>query len=131
MAVRVTIRNIEAIGATKERVRQVIFAGILDLDADLRNATPVDTGFAVNSWFAQANGAPPAGEGFESKARGASDPATIFAGVGGVVSLVNTAEYINKLNEGHSAQAPAGFVEAAANRLQDHIDRHVMLSEGS
>ena len=127
MVVRIKITGLEAIGATKERVRQVIGAAILDLDADLRRQTPVDTGYAVNSWQAQANGSPAAREGFEGPSAG-TDPAVIFGGVGGVVSLVNTAVYINKLNEGHSPQAPAGFVEAAANRLNDHVQRHVLLS---
>lgn len=133
MVIRITVKagSLDAIDKTKATVRQVIGAAILDLDSDLRNSTPVDTGFAVNSWMAMANGSPAPREGFEGPGRGASDPATVFAGVGGVVSLVNTAEYIGVLNAGHSPQAPAGFVEAAANRFEDHLDRHVMLSKGA
>lgn len=114
--------SFEALDRAKASVRQVVLASVLDLDADLRDQTPVDTGFAANSWQAQANGSPAPVEG----GTGGSDMATIAAGIGGVVSLVNSAVYIGKLNKGHSPQAPAGFVEAAANRLDDHIARHVM-----
>lgn len=128
--VRVTIRNLDAVNATKERLRQVVFASLLDLDADVRDASPVDTGYFVNSWFAQANGAPPAGVGVASQDRGGSDPSVIMDGIGGVVSLVNTAEYAGPLADGHSPQAPAGWVEAAAAKFEDHIQKHIMLSEG-
>lgn len=116
----------QKLDATKASVREVIFASILDLDADLRAGSPVDTGFFVNSWSAQANGSPAPQEGFAGAGRGASDPSVIAAGIGGVVSIVNTAAYAGPLASGHSPQAPAGWVEACANRLEDHLDRHVM-----
>lgn len=128
MAIKIRIdpRTFAKLDQTKASVREVILASILDLDADIRNASPVDTGFFVNSWQAQANGSPAPSEGFEGPGRGGSDPSVIAAGIGGVVSLVNTAEYAEALAAGHSPQAPAGWVEAAAVRLEDHIDRHVM-----
>lgn len=128
MAVRIRITGIEAVGATKERVRQVIGAAILDLDDDLRRQSPVDDGYFVNSWQSQADGQPPAREGFKSQDRGGSDPVVIFRGIGGIVSLVNTAVYAPRLADGYSPQAPAGWVEAAANRLQDHVNRHIIES---
>lgn len=129
---RVRITGLEAVGATKERARQVIGAAILDLDADLRRASPVDTGYFVNSWSAQANGSPAPREGHAGPDDGAGqDAATIFAGVGGVVSIVNSAAYAGPLADGHSPQAPAGWVEAAASRLQDNIDRHVLESRAA
>lgn len=133
MAIRITIKagSLDAIDKTRATVRQVIGAAILDLDADLRNQSPVDTGYFVGSWMAQANGSPAPREGSANPGRGGSDPATIFAGVGGVVSLVNTAEYAVPLARGHSPQAPDGWVEAAANRFEDHLDKHVMLSKGA
>lgn len=130
MAVRVKVTGLEAIGATKDRVRQVIGAAILDLDDDLRRNSPVDTGYFTNSWQAQANGSPAAREGFEGPRPGTSaeDAATIFSGVGGTVSLVNTAVYAPRLADGYSPQAPAGWVESCAGRLQDHVNSHVMQS---
>ncbi len=51
------------------------------LVSDLKEATPVDTGFARDSWRVE--------EG----------------------AIVNDAEYIAELNQGSSAQAPANFIE--------------------
>lgn len=124
--VRLDPRAFEKLDETKASVRQVILASLIDLDADVRDASPVVTGFFVNSWFAQANGAPATGEGHASLDRGASDPGVLAAGVGGVASIVNTAAYAQRLADGYSPQAPAGWVEAAANRLEDHIEKHVM-----
>lgn len=133
MAIRIRVKagSLDAIDETKATLRQVIGAAILDMDTDLRNASPVDTGYFVNSWSAQANGSPAAAEGFAGPGRGASDAATIFAGVGGTVSLVNTAVYAGRLADGYSPQAPAGWVEAIANQLDDYIARHAMLSAGA
>jgi hypothetical protein len=57
---------------------------------DLRNATPKRTGHAAASWQATASVSP---DKYNS-----------------VVST-NTVPYIERLNQGHSKQAPAGFVE--------------------
>ena len=132
MAVRVRVTGLEAVGATKDRVRQVITAAILDLDTDLKVRSPKDTRFFVNSWQAQANGSPAPREGFAGPERGnAADQATIASGIGDVVSIVNTADYAVPLAEGHSKQAPAGWVEAAASKLQDYVDVHVMQSRAA
>lgn len=128
MAVRIRITGLEAIAATKERVRQIVGASILDLDDDLRRNSPVDSGTFVNSWQSQANGQPAPREGFPSPDRGGSDPAVIFGGIGGTVSLVNSAVYGPRLADGYSPQAPAGWVEACASRLQDHVNAHVLRS---
>lgn len=135
MAMRIRITGLEAIGATKDRVRQVIGAAILDLDDALKRQSPValeDGGTFRNSWSAQANGQPAAREGSPGPDPGnAADAATIFAGVGGTVSLVNTAVYGPRLARGWSKQAPDGWVEAAANELQDYVDLHVMQSRAA
>lgn len=56
-----------------------------DLLAGLVLATPVDTGQARNGWQIDTTG--------------------------GQTTVENRVPYINRLNEGHSKQAPAGFVE--------------------
>ena len=56
-----------------------------DLMAGLILATPVDTGQARNGWQIDT--------------------------AGGQTTVENRVPYINRLNEGHSKQAPAGFVE--------------------
>ena len=61
---------------------------LVALASDLVAATPVDTGFARESWSIVNNGI----EG----------------------TIVNNAEYIDELNRGHSKQAPPFFIERVA-----------------
>lgn len=57
----------------------------LDLLAGLQLATPVDTGEARNSWQLES-----------------TDAETV---------VQTSSPYMNRLNAGHSKQAPAGFIE--------------------
>ena len=61
------------------------------LRADLAKATPVDTGAARDSW-------------------------SVDKTVNNVVTVRNSVPYIGALNNGHSPQAPAFFVESIALR---------------
>mgnify|MGYP000225720258 CR=1 FL=1 len=77
--------------------------------AEIAAATPVDTGFARANWQITI-GAPATGtvtapslaslEGYDPERDGST-------------FITNNANYIQRLNGGHSQQAPAGFVEAA------------------
>lgn len=89
--------------------------------------TPVDTGRARSNWIVGLGGPPDAinedpyvpGEGGSTDAANAN--AAIAAGTAAVsdrepgqtIYLSNNAPYIEKLNQGWSAQAPAGFIQAA------------------
>lgn len=90
-------------------------------------ATPVDTGRARSNWIAQGGYparqtvdpyAPGTGLG---RSEGANAQAALEQGRAAIESarpgidlyISNNLPYIKKLNEGHSAQAPAGFVEKA------------------
>lgn len=98
----------------------------LATDAAVVLATPVDTGRARSNWQASLN-APATGtreayvEGSSGSSAGANAQAAIDQGKtvigatknGDAVHLTNNLPYIGRLNEGHSAQAPAGFVEEA------------------
>lgn len=89
-------------------------------------ATPVDTGRARSNWLAKIDA--PAEGTVEPK-----DPSSAIADAAAVVAaygpnnvsihLTNNLPYIQRLNEGWSAQAPAGFVEeavrAALNSLKN------------
>lgn len=99
----------------------------LAVDAALVLGTPVDTGRARSNWQvilnAPAGGerAPFApgkglgiGEGANARAALAEAQAVIAgAGYGDDIHITNNLSYIGELNDGTSAQAPAGFVEAA------------------
>jgi len=89
------------------------------------NRTPVDTGRARGNWFVQIGSA-----GFEvttdtdkngnvTISRGASVIAT-YADSDDfpVISIYNNLPYINRLEHGHSKQAPAGMVAITVAELQ-------------
>lgn len=99
---RIDISHITAniaidIKLTEEQVQDVTTKVTLDLQRALMLKTPKDTGRAARGWVA-------------------TTPSTPYEH--GVVE--NNVEYIGKLNDGHSKQAPAGFVEAS---IQDVADR--------
>lgn len=88
-------------------------------------ATPVDTGRARGNW--QVNvGSSIFSEIERLDQTGAS---TIAQGQGEIASrksgqsvyIVNNVGYIGRLNEGYSAQAPAGFVELAVQSAIRHV----------
>jgi hypothetical protein len=98
----------------------------LAIDAAVVISTPVDTGRARSNW--QANLGGPADGTLEAYAPGtagstgaantsaALDQAkAVIAGSRPqeAIHITNNLPYIGRLNDGHSAQAPAGFVEVA------------------
>lgn len=98
----------------------------LAVDAAVVLGTPVDTGRARSNWQVEldqpAQGTIDAyAPGKEGSTKGPNAQAAIAQGQqvvaaykpGQVIHITNNLAYIGRLNEGHSAQAPAGFVEAA------------------
>lgn len=98
----------------------------LAIDQTVVMATPVDTGTARSNWQVEVGSAPEGvvgafapGEGGSTGAANASaaiaqGQATIAqAKAGDEVHITNNLPYIEPLNQGHSAQAPEGFVEEA------------------
>lgn len=92
----------------------------LAIDAAVVLATPVDTGRARANWQVEV-GQAPTGVVLKTDQGGG---ATIAAGQGAIetyngekggVFITNNLPYIERLNEGWSAQAPAGFVEVAVD----------------
>lgn len=101
---------------TDKLVRNVALA----VDATVVMATPVDTGRARSNWIVELG--EPASGTIEPLAEGnAAARASIEAAKkviatykGGVdIHLTNNLSYISALNDGTSAQAPAGFVQTA------------------
>lgn len=106
---------------TDALVRKVALA----VDRVVVTQTPVDTGRARANWQAAIGAAPggevgqyPAGAGGATGAAAAAQAIAQAQGVvagykgGEVIHLTNNLPYIQRLNEGHSDQAPAGFVQA-------------------
>lgn len=91
----------------------------LAVDAAVVLATPVDTGRARANWQVEIGG--PASGVVEPTDK--SGQTAISAGTkviqdykgGNSINITNNLPYIERLNEGWSKQAPAGFVEQAVN----------------
>lgn len=104
---------------TVETLQKVVLAA----DSTVVLATPVDTGRARGNWL------PSIGTPREETLRDKFDPsgqnaiaeATALVSsvkAGDTVYISNNLEYIQALNEGHSQQAPAGFVEKAVQAVK-------------
>lgn len=93
--------------------------------------TPVDTGLAISNWRVGLNYTPygfsgPYVVGVQGSSKGANIASVLSRYLptieqrrtGQTISIVNTAPHIEKLNQGHSSQAPAGFIEAAHSEAE-------------
>jgi hypothetical protein len=88
-------RKIPGIIANAEQVARDVRDKIAaDIYADLLRETPVDTGQARQGWQMDL--------------------------IGDQQHVQNAVPYINRLNDGHSKQAPSGFIDAI-------VDRHTRL----
>ncbi len=130
--VRAVVRDLERF---TERTMQRL---VTDIDATLRSepaqgGTPRDLGWARANWIAEVGGpaAPPAqpppqrGETVASTPEQAAGIAKVlrYRLRQGAIYLTNNVPYITRLNDGHSRQAPAGFVQAAVRRGINRITR--------
>jgi hypothetical protein len=103
----------------------------LEVHAEVTERTPIDVGWARRNWIPSVGSpaptveTPATREGREQAL--ASRAAQQEQGVlelfsyklgSGPIYIVNGVPYIGRLNEGHSAQAPSGFVQKA---IQDGI----------
>ncbi len=98
----------------------------LTIIGDLVYVTPVDTSQALSNWQASLNSPvdskiPPHFPGQQGSTQKASASAALEAArsvlsgkkPGDKIYISNVLPYIRRLNDGYSAQAPAGFVERA------------------
>lgn len=98
-----------------EKVRLIKIAAVAAIDQVVVLATPVDTGRARANWQVGLN-APKRGALLENFDKGGSSTisrnrtAARGTRAGETVYISNNLPYINRLNEGYSAQAPANFV---------------------
>jgi len=121
--------------ALRRIVADAVKALIMEVDANLREACPVDTGHARAN-FVPRIGAPFAGV--------ASGPGEHDAGVASLLSfklgdgdafVTNNVPYIGPLIGGHSDQAPAGWdleaIDKAVQTIQAQYDELVLEVSGS
>lgn len=122
-------KRIAQIGArVAERADVTVRATALAVDQTAVMATPVDTGRARSNWIVELN-APrratvePYSPGTGGSTAGANTTAALEQGRAVIstynglrdsaIAISNNLPYIGRLNEGSSAQAPAGFVQKA------------------
>ena len=113
---RIRVRGTEIVELSDTTVRRLALAA----DQTLVSATPVDTGRARSNWMVQLGSASsetrdpmPEGQLLSEAAATISAYRSTPAGPGPEIHITNNLPYIQRLNEGHSAQAPAAFVEQA------------------
>ena len=114
------------IGREIERFVERLMTKItLDIIANLVETTPVDTGWARANWIPELGltdvpPAPRAEDQLVGSAKGAQSAAasSVISGYTfpGIIQVGNGVPYIGALNDGHSQQAPAGFVQRAINK---------------
>lgn len=120
--IRAIVRGIERL------TERVVTKITLDVLANLIETTPVDTGWARANWV------PSIGSAFEADLGGvratpqaaasasqrqssaAASVASTYSLDRGRVYITNNVPYVPRLNDGHSAQAPTGFVQAAIRK---------------
>jgi hypothetical protein len=124
--------------AIRKRIELAAKALVLEIDKNLRKATPVDTGHARANWV-PAVGAPHRAQASAVKVASTIGSSEHAAGVQhvlaykleqGALFVSNNVPYIRSLNYGHSQQAPAGFIEFAVDQalqtlradLAKHLD---------
>lgn len=119
---RITVRGRAVAENTDRLVRKVALAA----DQAVVTGTPVDTGRARSNWIVQIN-SPNSGvidayaPGETGSTAGANTQAAIDQGEnvisgynsGESIHITNNLPYIQRLNDGYSAQAPSNFVEQA------------------
>lgn len=98
----------------------------LEVTANLIEATPVDTGWARANWVpsigagfeVQVGNGGDAGQRASMRRRQAQGKAELagYRLSRGPIFVTNNVPYIQKLNEGSSQQAPAGYVQQAIAR---------------
>lgn len=129
MNLRTFSRRMDVVGTnvadnTDRMMRKVA----LKVDSTVVLATPVDTGRARSNWIvnldAEAKGPIEAYEPGEAQSTAAANARAALEQAnktiaqykaGQTIHITNNLDYIGRLNEGHSAQAPAAFVEEAVH----------------
>lgn len=114
------------LGALNQFTERQVKRIALNLDANLRESTPVDTGWARANWILKIGGPSEGTAGTRAEAEsGHIDSTPQDAGVlavaagyklGPPIYETNNVPYIGKLNAGSSTQAPAAFVQGAIVR---------------
>jgi hypothetical protein len=104
----------------------------LEIDLDVRDHTPVDTGRARDNWFMTLNAPSSDYNAHPGLPHGAAiaphAPENIDPTGNEPVYIVNNTPYIEQLEAGSSTQAPSGMVELAVQAAEFRIEQNQPLS---
>lgn len=114
---------------------------VLVIDQVVVTETPVDTGRARSNWVVGTGPSTAAVDAYAPGTKGSTGGANTDAALQQardflastdvkVIYISNNLGYIQYLNEGSSAQAPAGFIEAAVQAGIDHVKTLRVLDDG-
>ena len=118
-----TIRVADIGDYASQQMEKLLRVAVLETDSRLKQASPVDTGRFRVSWQVGENAAP-----------GGEKPAGTYTGtpqidrigysqekIGNVYSVHNNLPYAEPLANGHSNQAPKGWVQGVAKDIQGFV----------
>lgn len=113
-------------GYAEKQYNKLITAAVLETDARLKLASPVDTGRFRASWAIGENAAPSRGE-VVGEFPTAPPPTAINytlgkEKIGNIYSVHNNLDYAEPLALGRSKQAPAGWVDSVAKDIQTYVN---------
>jgi hypothetical protein len=118
-----TIRVGDIGNYAEQQLEKLLRVAVLETDSRLKQASPVDTGRFRASWQVGENSA---GGGEKPEGSYSSTPAIDRIGyqqerVGNVYSVHNNLPYAERLAQGWSKQAPAGWVQGIAKDIQGFV----------
>ena len=102
------------VNATRDRIDQKVRMATIGVFSSVIRMTPVDSGRAKGNWQCTI-GSPATGENMTDES---AMIATVPRHAGSVVYLTNNLPYIQKLEYGHSTQAPSGMVRISIDRFE-------------
>jgi len=116
--------GVDIVNARLDRVGR---ATGIELLGRLIRKTPVDTGRAQGNWNAsigdEDGGTSETRRAPVALAEGSARIVGLRLGRGDKLYLTNGLSYIPALNNGHSRQAPAGYVQATVDEMRDFVER--------
>ena len=118
-----TIRLADIGDYASQQMEKLLRAAVLETDARLKAASPVDTGRFRASWQVGENAAP---GGQKPPGTYSGTPALDRIGysreqLGNIYSVHNNLPYAERLAQGWSGQAPAGWVQGVAKDIQGFV----------
>jgi hypothetical protein len=105
---------------SEEKLNQLMRVVVFETDAELKARSPVDTGRFRASWAIGEN----ATGNYDAGATKSTDPVGINYSVGNekignIYHIHNSLIYAEPLANGHSPQAPAGWVDIVVRQMTD------------